>query len=501
MRVWKMCLIFFVPALVQSQTAGPSRFQIAEFRARGQIEEVIPADLDGDNIKELIVTHHSNPPGGTNRRYISVYWAGPGCKYLSNQSVEVEVAQRFTLYDFGAIPGEPGQVIVALSRNTAEYYRFVNKTLEGPLPLLKFSNQLIQISDPDRILYHDFLYDWNQDGQNEIMIYQMFESDLFYYSQDKWVQSAIDLPMDSRNFAITPLRKMFPHGEINVHYQTPSIFIHDREGDGKPELFVINDEDVWIYKLNPDGIYNEKPAYRLFLNLMDPKERIRQRSQLTVQIADLDDDGKADMITNYQYGGFFNQRADLKIFFGKDQWAETNKALKPSRAWTMTSWVIGPFIRDVNADKNADLIMPTVQIGVVSAAQVLITNNFPFDFQYYISSDHKIPEQPTTIDQASIRIDFTEGKMIGGFPTPFGDFNGDGIDDMVLGKGEQELMVVIKDRMGKRTNQQELIRVPTAIIPLVEDLNADNKADIILVYQMDPDRQGEFRVLINQGNW
>jgi len=60
---------------------------------------------------------------------------------------------------------------------------------------------------------------------------------------------------------------------------------------------------------------------------------------------------------------------------------------------------------------------------------------------------------------------------------------------------------VIKDRLGKRTSKQELIQVPTAIIPAVEDLNKDNKDDIILVYPQDPTRQGEFKVLVNQGNW
>jgi len=60
---------------------------------------------------------------------------------------------------------------------------------------------------------------------------------------------------------------------------------------------------------------------------------------------------------------------------------------------------------------------------------------------------------------------------------------------------------VIKDRQIKRTEKLETIKIPTAILPLVEDVNGDNLGDIILTYPMDTERQNEFKLLINQGKW
>lgn len=503
MNILRTGLVFFLPVLVFAQTpsAEQSHFQLAQFRVRGQIEEVIPADLDGDDLKELIVTHHSNPPGGINRRYLSVYWQDKRCQYLPGQSVEVEIPQRFTVYDFGRIPNEPNQVIVMLSKTSAEYYQFAGKVLKGPIQMFRFGSQLLQIPDPERILYNDFLSDWNRDGRDELMVYQMDEAEIFYSKDNKWISKKLDIPMEARYFSITPLRKLFPHSEINVSYQSPDIFVADREGDGKPELFAISDERLWIYKLNEDGIYNQFPAYKIYINLKNPADRVRQRAQLTLQVADIDNDAKADLVSNYQSGGFFNQKADLRIFLGKDQWATPNKPLKASKSFSFSSWVIGPFIKDVNADGNNDLIIPTISIGVISAAQVLITNNFPIEFSYYISNSNSFSSQPDYSDKIDIHFDFGQGKILGGFPQIFGDFNGDGIDDLLYSKSEQEMVVVLKDKSGKRTAQQEIIKIPSAIIPAVEDLNNDKKDDIILVYPQDPERQGEFKVLINKGRW
>ena len=500
MKLWKVLVGMLLPLLVHGQT--PSHFKIYQFKVKGQLENVIPADLDQDGLQELMVVHH-NPPTGQSRRYVSIFWAAPGGKYAPNQVVEEEIPQRFTLFDYGKIPGEAGEVLILLSRNSAEYYRFADKKLDGPFPLLSFPNQLLQISDPDQLLYYDFLYDFNNDGQNEVMVYQIGDADIFYNQGGKWTKTTIDMPINSNYFSITPLRKIFPHQEINVTYHTPNLFINDREGDGKSEMFVIQHEEIWIYKQSPEGMYGAKPAYKVKMDLTDPVEKARRRDQLTLEIVDLDDDGKADLVSNYQHGSFFNQKADMKIFYGKDGWAEPGKQAKPSRSWSLTSWIIGPFIKDMNADKESDLVVPTVQIGVLSAAQVLIANNFPFEFRYYLANNHVIPAEPTSVDQVNLYIDFKEGNISGGFPNIFGDFNGDKIDDLVFSKNEKEMVVVIKDRMSKRTNNQEAIMVPTAMLPLVEDLNGDRLGDIILTYNMDPDptRHGDFRVLMNQGGW
>jgi len=494
MRLYKLAIIWLLPALAFAQ----SSFRINELKVNGEIKEVIPADLDQDGIKELLVIYHNNL-NGKDKAYLSVFRADSDTNYQQKNSLTIELPERFILYDFGVLPGEEGQVVIFLSKQSVEYYRYLGSRLEGPITLLNFSHFLLQIPAPDKLVYYNFLYDFNQDGTNEILIFSFGFAKIFYYIDSLWQETSIEIPLDVNYFSITPLRKIFPHSEMEISYYTPNFFTADLEGDKKSELFAISEGPVWIYRQNSEGIYNSQPCFRLNFKPPEYIPRPRERGRLSLQIADLDDDGKADLIFNFLSGSFFNQKGSLKIYLGKERWWANN--LKPAKSWNFNSWLIGPFVRDINSDKNNDLIVPTIQIGIVSAAKVMLTNNFPFDWRYYLSTNHTLPNEPTYIEQLNLRIDFNEGRMIGGFPNLFGDFNGDGIDDLIYGKGAQELVVVIKDQFGRRTHKQEIISVPIGLVPSSEDLNGDQKDDIILTYPQDPIRKSEFRVLVNKGAW
>ena len=92
--------------------------------------------------------------------------------------------------------------------------------------------------------------------------------------------------------------------------------------------------------------------------------------------------------------------------------------------------------------------------------------------------------------------------MTSGVPNVFADFNGDRIDDIIYSKSEKELVVQIRDKNARRTNQMEIIQVPASTIPFTKDLNSDGLDDIYLYdIQGDPAHQGVINVLINLGGW
>ena len=118
------------------------------------------------------------------------------------------------------------------------------------------------------------------------------------------------------------------------------------------------------------------------------------------------------------------------------------------------------------------------------------------------SSGHSLPAEPSSEDNINLRIDFGRGRMMNTYPQIFADFNGDGIPDLIYGKSDQELAVIMKDRMAKRSSEQEILKVPTAMMPVTDDLNHDGLADIILVYSAaDTGTPGQFSVLLNKGGW
>jgi hypothetical protein len=293
-----------------------------------------------------------------------------------------------------------------------------------------------------------------------------------------------------------------PHLELSVVYRAPNLFIADKDGDGRHELFATSGNKVWIYRLGQDGTYETRPELQLSPKVAPPpKEGVQSR--LSLIIDDIDQDGKADLISNNQIGSFFSQKSEIKIFLGKNNWADAaGKSLNPAWTSSFDGWVFGPIVHDINADKNNDLVVPVISSGILNSMKALVVHDFPIDLKYYLSSNHSLPAQPSSEDNINLRIDLSRGRMMNTYPQIFADFNGDGIPDLIYGKNDQELVVVMKDRKGKRTSEQEILKLPTAIMPIAGDLNNDGLADIILVYSSaDTGTPGQFSVLINKGGW
>ncbi len=501
MTFWKMILVLLFPGLLFAQS--PTHFRVQALKVRGNIQEAIAEDLDQDGIKEIAVVHIVDP--NSPRRLLTIFWPDPNSNYRSANSYELEVPAKYSTYDFGSLPGEKERVLLFLSKNSAEYYRWKNHQLEGPTRLLSFSSQLVQLPDSDRLLNYDFFYDWNRDDLNELLAFQIGEAEIFYWQGGKWKDNSLPLPFEVSYLSSPIFREVYPHSEFRVTYFTPSIYLADLEGDGKQEMFAVSRNKVWGYKLGGDGVYGSEPCLKLDLRIA-PEELNpmgRPASQLSLQVTDLDGDRLADLISNHQQGTFFSQKSELKIFLGKDRWANPNNpAPKPGKTYSYDAWVFGPLVKDINADHRPDLIVPTVEMGMIDTVKGLVARDFPVTFRYYLANDRALPDLPTGSDRVVLHIDLGQGRMMGGIPNIIGDFNGDGVDDLVFGKSEKELVILIKDKNGQKTNLQETVQIPTSLMPYVEDLNGDHKSDLILTYsQKDPARKGEFNVLINQGNW
>ena len=74
----------------------------------------------------------------------SSFWAEPGGKYKQSNMFEMELPGRYSIYDFGSLPGEKDEVLLLLSSNAADYYRWTNHRLEGPTRLTGFPGQIIR---------------------------------------------------------------------------------------------------------------------------------------------------------------------------------------------------------------------------------------------------------------------------------------------------------------------------------------------------------------------
>ena len=492
-KSWLLFLISF-PFLVNAQ----SHFQIHSLRVPGEIIIVRPVDFEQDGTKELCV-FFTERKSAHFKKFLTIFWAEEKDKYLNKNSFTLPLPNEYSIYDFGIIPGESEQVLIFLTLNQAVYYRWQGHLLKGPEPLVDFSHQLVQIPSSDQIIFYDFFSDWNQDRIQEILIPGTEKSLIFYFQDEQWISHPIFLPSQV-NFFSFAIPGMFEHPMINVNYEYPSFFLEDWDQDGKKELFAISNIKIWVYKKDSQGVFSAYPCAQIHYPALI-SSRQRRRSQINIQIQEIDRDNKADLIVSHQQGGIFNQKAELKIYLGKDGWSQGKGLSNPSRSWNFNAWIVGPFLRDFDNDQDLDLVIPTIYSGFITTAKIFLTGSIPLEWQYYFF-ESKYPSQANFIDKIDLKIDFSEGRVTSGIPNVFADFNGDRIDDIIYSKSEKELVVQIRDKNARRTNQMEIIQVPASTIPFTKDLNSDGLDDIYLYdIQGEPAHKGEINVLINRGGW
>ena len=495
-RFCLLVLLFF------ATEARAGHFQIYSLKVEGLLQDLVEADIDQDGRKDLVAFCRTEK-SGTYQRFLTFFWQGPDSSFSAKQTTVLDLSPAVVQVDFGQIDGRPGLDVVVITGEGVSYYPYQNRSF-GPLTELVRSQSLYAVPRPDFIDYYDFVTDWNGDGRDDILLYQFDHASLYAGKGDGGFSDpeTLRLPIETDIGPPNPVRYLRPHHAFRVAYWAPQLNLQDTNADGRADLIATTGDHVALFRRSADGSFPEKPSQTFNLNLMNDEERDQRRDRLGMSIlnvADLDHDGRADLIANKQEGNFTNRQSKVGIYWGKTgSWATG----KPDQVLQLEKAAIGPLIRDVNGDGREDLVMLIMDIGIYTAAKVLITGTFNLIWQYYLlGPDHTYPAQPTYVDITPIKLDLTKFRLIGGFPNIFADFNGDGYDDMVYGKSDKELVIALKDAQGKRTGVEEVIQVPVGMIPMAEDLNGDGKGEVILWYPFDQERKDLINVLVNQGKW
>lgn len=246
----------------------------------------------------------------------------------------------------------------------------------------------------DPIKYSDnffaFVYDFNADGWDDIMIYGFPGKDASWFENPKDPKS--DKPW-KRHIAIDM-----------VDNESPTLV--DITGDGKPEIVC-----------NSEGTHKEggtlgyatadwnNPTAKWTWHAISPRSKGYQRFTHGLGVGDVNGDGRMDIL---EKGGWWEQPADTK---GDPIWKLHKMALGNGGAQM--------YVYDVNGDGKNDII---TSIAAHGFGLVWYEQESPDQFQPHIIMNTKSEENPQGYRISQLHaIDLV-------------DMDGDGIKDIVTGK-------------------------------------------------------------------
>ncbi len=498
-------LLVLLPALMLIPRPGlaENRFRLDNLKLRGQIKEIITEDLNLDGLDDIVAVHFledEKPP----QRWVSVLWQDKEKGFSTKRAFEFQPDDKVVMIDVGQVDGKDGLDLVFQCEDGVKYYPNQGLTF-GPLTQLVDVQSVAALASPTMLPDYDFVRDLNRDGRDDIIVFQ-FTQALVYFPDEQG-------PGQPHPISLRPRLDIFSFGNLQsgvsnqqqtlrIAYFLPKVHLGDFDGDERVDLLVVRGRDVSVFLQQPDGTFSGEPAQSFRVNVFPIKEESKYRNRSNppnLAWEDLDQDGKVDLVTHYTIGNFGKMKSKFQLYWGRTGSIGSGK---PDMEVTTENTSFDVYIVDVNKDGLVDLVVPTVDIGVLLIGKILFTGDVEVEWLYYLQKpDRSFSTEQDFTSSTNLQFDLEKLELEGGIPSIFGDFNGDGYPDQALGKTNNELVVTIKDSQGKATGVKESLYLPVSMMPLVKDFNHDGKSDLILNYWDDADHIGQLRILTNIGPW
>lgn len=482
--------------------ADKDAFSIARLGVADRILDLHVEDLDGDRLKDIIITHVKGlPPKET--RWISIFHqsADGGYSSAANQSWEIDTLA--VLLDTGDVAGDMKKEIVIVMPDRVSYYGMAEQDFKSRPEALFEVKGITVFPAEGSIPLLDFVRDWDGDGTDEIAIFK-FEGIEIYGrdSTDAYKRTnAVYIPLRTSMGGSINKEYSFRTEGLNASFRFPDMNLIDFDSDGRRDLIITRQDRLAVYKMGRDGLFTEKPLTRMDFDVRTKKEKIERNAFTATTIQDLNSDGYADAIVTKQTSkGLSNFRGVLNIYPGGDSGFNlTPNQVIISEGTASTSTII----RDVNGDGMLDLILPSIKISITAIIRFLISRSIPINFNIFLlRPDGMFSERPDFSKEVKLKIDFS-GESDTQAMDLRGDYNGDGRRDFVFATDEDRLSVYLgiagdDDRLFSKNSVAE---IETDAFGELEsyDLNNDGFSDMIINYPENDDMEGIVTVLMNRG--
>jgi hypothetical protein len=487
--------------LSPSLASADERFAINNIRVLDRITEILPGDLNGDGLKDLVILHTKGFPP-EEQRWVSIFWQRSEGAFSSAADFTAKLPDSVVAVDVGDVCENPGEELVLLTPSGV--YRLSYPDSASVPQLLPLVEGVFGALPPARehSPWIDFVQDWDGDGHDDIAILSLDRLLVFKGGGETPFCTHDAVQIDVRSGLVVHEDEdgsTFNAVSATRHY--PYLAARDVDGDGDLDLVSHYNDQLQFYLQN-DGKFSQEADARVWLELLTDEEKTRRDFDLGIAVEDFDGDGTADVFagksTRRGVADFFSE---VSLYFG-DGTLDFDRKPDWTTAVQGMSW--GKW-GDLDGDGRMELVLPVVNLGITDLVRILLTKSVKIEFYFYfIHGDHSLSDKPDFVREVKLDVGLDEGgqAQIVNFE---GDYDGDGRKDMVVATGKTELSVFpgTAPETGElfSSKPREKISVETFGSFRPVDLNGDGLSDIILYYKDDPEMGSRARIIMNLGGW
>jgi hypothetical protein len=495
--------VLAVALLLAAASARANRFDIRRLSVDGDMLAVVPADLDGDGKLDLLAVYRSGVPPA-HRRFFGLFW-NRGRAFSARPDAVIPLDERTSCaFDVADVDGQPGAEVLIVTPAGVQARSFRGRQVGAAADLLRTDTLYYQAA-PGELPRLPLAQEVGTAGVNDLLVPAVGALEIHRREGGTFTRAArLAITMDTRGRSYgRRARGAGALGIIQVTYAFPALTVADTDGDGRPDIVATLEDRLAIYRQSGAYTFAEQPTFRRDFAVRTPAELSEMSSSAAITVTDIDRDGLADLVVRKQVArGITSAAATSFIYFGRRAGLYPPRADQVIRSEGASGTDVE--LHDVTGDGRADLVVPSVNIGVVAIVRALTTKTVKVNFQVFPFEPRarRFASQPAAERALKFRLSLA-GEAGVQAADMRGDYNGDRRPDLVFGTDDEELSLFPGTASAGLFDEDPLEQLEAPAFGTLEavDLDRQGKSDMVLHYPATRAQRSQIAVLFNRGPW
>ena len=375
------------------------------------------------------------------------------------------------------------------------------------------ANKFSFIADIDSIYLEDkpqfisrgsFVHQWFGQ-QDNILITGFNQISLLTINQGKVV--------NSQTLPIKPTVSLSSDG---VRFNQKKFYLTDTNFDAKDDLILVGDGSLIVYQQQDNGNFSAEALLIKINSSISGVEWWTKRDEMGNQLdqtdlvyrkleelRDLNNDGIPDMVVRFtKNSGVLDRSNDYEVFLGINNNNQLSFSAKANSVIRADGTLTGLQFVDIDNDNKMEVLLAGFDIGLSQIIGALLSGSIDQDvFLFKMDGSNNYGTKPKISKEVELNFSISSGQS-GSPVVQLADINGDGLKDLILSNGDDQLRVYMGNK-GKRLFAKRSKKFRTQLPQdsgsmIVEDINGDGKEDLIIKHSKLDDKklQQSFKVYI-----